>query len=239
MIRYPNDCLFVKGDVIAQAASASATAPSRATKAPSPRRNEVVRAAARLFSERGYHGTSMQHLAEALGLLRGSLYAHIGSKEELLFEVVDGGAERFLERGRAVAALDEPAPERLTALLVAHVETVNEHIEAATVFLNEWRYLSDEYRASIQAKRDAYEDLVRTLVEDGIVDGDFRGDLDVALSTRLVLSAANWTYTWYRPGGALTPADVGRSFADQLVRGFRSAEKRHDPSVVTRLEEAQ
>ncbi len=205
---------------------------------PSPRRAEMIRVAARLFSERGYHGTSMQHLGEALGLLRGSLYAHIGSKEELLFEVVDGGAERFLERGRAAATLDLPAPERLAALLVGHVETINEHIEAATVFLNEWRYLSDGRRSVIQAKRDSYEDLVRSVIEDGIADGDFRSDLDVALSTRLVLSAANWTYTWYRPGGTLTPAEVGRSFADQLVRGFQPPERGHDQHVVTTLEEA-
>ena len=200
---------------------------------PSPRRAEMIRVAARLFSEHGYYGTSMQHLGEALGLLRGSLYAHIGSKEELLFEVVDGGAERFLERGRAAATLDQPAPERLSALLVGHVETINEHVEAATVFLNEWRYLSDARRSVIQTKRDAYEDLVRSVIEDGIADGHFRSDLDVVLATRLVLSAANWTYTWYRPGGALTPAEVGRSFADQLVRGFRPTE------TVTTLEEAQ
>ena len=185
------------------------------------RRVEMVRVAARLFSERGYHGTSMQHLGEALGLLRGSLYAHIGSKEELLFEVVDGGAERFLERGRAAVGLDAPAPERLAALLVGHLETVNEHIEAATVFLNEWRYLSEEHRTAIQSKRDEYEELVRDVIADGVATGDFRIDLDVALSTRLVLSAANWTYTWFRPGGPSTPGDVGRAFADQLVRGFQ------------------
>ncbi len=187
------------------------------------RRADVVRAAARLFSERGYHGTSMQHLGDALGLLRGSLYAHIGSKEELLFEVVDGGADRFLQRGREAAELDGPAADRLTALLVGHVETVSEHIEAATVFLNEWRYLSDEHRELVQSKRDEYENLVRRVIEDGARSGEFRRDLDVALATRLVLSAANWTYTWFKPGGALSPGDVGRSFADQLVRGLKPA----------------
>ena len=72
-------------------------------KARSARRSELTRVAARLFSERGYHGTSMQHLAEALGLQRGSLYAHIGSKEELLLDVVEEGAARFLERASDAA----------------------------------------------------------------------------------------------------------------------------------------
>ena len=208
----------------------------------SPRRAEMVRVAARLFSERGYHGTSMQHLGEALGLLRGSLYAHIGSKEELLFAVVDGGAERFLQRGREAAALRAPAAERLTALLVGHLDTVNEHIEAATVFLNDWRYLSEERRRLIQTKRDEYEELVRTIIEDGVSSGEFRRDLDVALATRLVLSAANWTYTWFRPGGPLSPADVGRSFADQLVRGLKPAadeqEKKKETGTTTRTRSA-
>ncbi len=198
----------------------------------------MIRVAARLFSERGYHGTSMQHLGEALGLLRGSLYAHIGSKEELLFEVVEDGADRFLERGRAAAGLDASAPERLAALLVGHVETVNEHIDAATVFLNEWRYLSSERRELIQAKRDDYERLVRHIIEEGVSEGAFRRDLDVALSTRLVLSAANWTYTWYRPGGPLSAAEVGSSFADQLVRGLRPSPNEKTQDKIRSDEEA-
>ncbi len=84
------------------------------------RRADVVRAAARLFSERGYHGTSMQHLGDALGLQRGSLYAHIGSKEELLFDVVEEGAGRFLERGQRASESGGSATDRLKALLVGH-----------------------------------------------------------------------------------------------------------------------
>ena len=204
----------------------------------SPRRAEMIRVAARLFSQRGYHGTSMQHLGEALGLLRGSLYAHIGSKEELLFEVVDGGAERFLERAHTAADQDSPARERLTALLVAHVQTVAEHIDAATVFLNEWRYLSEDRRSIIQNKRDAYEQIVREVIADGVTAGEFRDDLDVGITTRLVLSAANWTYTWYRPGGSLSAEEVGRAFADQLVRGLEPSQAEHEKGVAPSLEEA-
>ena len=191
-----------------------------ATERKSARRAEVVRAAARLFSERGYHGTSMQHLGEALGLLRGSLYAHIGSKEELLFEVVDEGARQFLQRGRAALEMDASASQKLEALLVGHIETASEHLDAATVFLNEWRYLGADQRALVQDKRDAYEQIVRDLVTAGIAAGEFRRDLDVPLAARLVLSAANWTYSWYRPGGELSPLEIGRTYAQMLVEGF-------------------
>jgi TetR/AcrR family transcriptional regulator, cholesterol catabolism regulator len=186
----------------------------------SPRRAEMVSAAARLFSQRGYHGTSMQHLADALGILRGSLYAHIGSKEDLLFDVVDGGADRFLARGQRAVALGGPAELRLRELLVGHAETAIEHLEAATVFLNEWRYLSMERRAAIGSKRDRYEAMVREIVSDGIEAGEFRSDIDVAMAARLVLSAGNWIYTWYRPGGELSPTEVGDWFARTLIRGL-------------------
>ncbi|HET7483168.1 MAG TPA: TetR/AcrR family transcriptional regulator [Actinomycetota bacterium] len=184
------------------------------------RRAEMISAAARLFSERGYHGTSIQHLADALGLQKGSVYAHIGSKEELLFEVVDEGAERFLERGRAALEMEAFATVRLRRLLVGHIETAIEHLDAATVFLNEWRYLSEPRRGSIQSKRDAYENIVRTIVADGISSGEFRSDANVRFAARLVLSAGNWTYAWFKPGGELGPTEIGEKFADLLIRGL-------------------
>ncbi len=193
----------------------------------STRRVELVDAAAKLFSERGYHGTSMQHLADALGLLRGSLYAHIGSKEELLFDVVDEGAEHFLQRGQQAIDLDGDAAEKLEAFLVWHIETALEHLDAATVFLNEWRYLSDERRDAIRDKRDAYEAMLRSIIAQGIEDGEFRADLDVAMAARLVLSAGNWVYAWYRPGGDMDATEIGEVFAEMLVRGVaRDKEER-------------
>lgn len=186
----------------------------------SPRRTEMVAVAARLFSERGYHGTSMQHLADALGLQRGSLYAHIGSKEELLFDVVNQGADRFIERGERALNMNALATVRLRRLLVGHIETAIEHLDAATVFLNEWRYLSADLKELVQAKRDHYETIVRTIINDGIEAGDFRADANVRFAARLVLSAGNWTYAWFRPGGELGPTEIGERFAELIVRGL-------------------
>ena len=188
----------------------------------SPRRAELIQAAARLFSERGYHGTSMQHLADALGLQRGSLYAHIGSKEELLFDVVEDGAARFLVRGEQAASMQALAAVRLRHFLVGHIRTAVEHLDSATVFLNEWRYLSPDLRTIVQGKRDHYESLVRGIVEDDIERGEFRDDVHVRLATRLVLSAGNWMYAWYRPGGELGPQEIGEHFADLIVQGLEA-----------------
>lgn len=191
-----------------------------ATEIRSARRSEMVQAAARLFSERGYHGTSIQHLADALGLQKGSLYSHIGSKEELLYDVVNDGADRFLERGEQAYGAPALASVRLRRLLVGHVETAIEHLDAATVFLNEWRYLSEDKRGVVRQKRDRYEQLVRDIIEEGIAAGEFRDDANVRFAARLVLSAGNWTYAWFKPGGELGPTEIGERFADLLIRGL-------------------
>src|ERR671939_1103468 len=105
----------------------------------SSRRTDLTRAAARLFAEKGYHGTSTADLAEAMGVQKGSLYAHIESKADLLWEVAREGAEAFH------AALDAVpdglrATERIRLALRAHLRVVAEQLDVATVFVREWRY---------------------------------------------------------------------------------------------------
>ena len=187
----------------------------------SHRRDQLLTAAAELFSERGYHGTSMQHLAERLGILRGSLYAHISSKEDLLFEIVDRGADRFITRMEEVVASEQTPSEKLREALAAHITTVAEHMEASTVFLNDWRFLSDERRDLIQAKRDLYESLIQEVIEEGIEWGVFAEELDARHATIFVLSTANWLYQWYRPDGPLSPEEIAAEFSEMIEKGLR------------------
>jgi AcrR family transcriptional regulator len=163
------------------------------------RRDEVTRTAARLFAERGFHGTSMGDLADALGMQKGSLYSHTGSKQQLLFETMEEGAQAFH------AALDEvpedaPAVERIRLALRGHLRVVAEQLDVATVFTREWRYLDEEYRAEIVAERRRYEERFRALFREGVETGELRSDLDASTAALLVLSAANWAYTWLAPG---------------------------------------
>jgi AcrR family transcriptional regulator len=162
------------------------------------RRNELTRQAARLFAEKGYHGTSIGDLAEAMGVQKGSLYAHIDSKADLLWEVARDGAAAFQ------AALDElddalPATEKIRLALRAHLGVVAEQLDVATVFIREWRYLEGERRDEFVAERRRYEERVRAFFREGRELGELRTDLDDATATLLVLSAANWAYTWIRP----------------------------------------
>ena len=186
----------------------------------STRRTELTRLAARLFAERGYHGTSIGDLAKALGVQKGSLYAHIDSKQDLLYEAMREGAQAFH------AALDEipedlKATERIRLALRAHLRVVAEQLDVATVFIREWRYLEGDRAAEFLAERRRYEERFRALFREGRELGELRTDLDDQAATLLVLSAANWAYTWLR-AGADTDELADRFYAILLdgVRGY-------------------
>ena len=163
------------------------------------RKAELTRQAARLFAERGYHGTSIGDLAEAMGVQKGSLYAHISSKQDLLYETMREGAAAF--HGALDAIPDELRPtEKIRRALRGHLRVVAEQLDVATVFVREWRYLEGERREEIVAERRRYEERVRGLFREGRDLGELRTDLDDATAALLTLSAANWAYTWLQPG---------------------------------------
>jgi AcrR family transcriptional regulator len=184
----------------------------------SARRSELTRVAARLFAEKGYHGTSVGELAEALGLQKGSLYSHIASKADLLWEVASEGAAAFHEALDA-APEEGPVVERIRAALRAHLRVVAEQLDVATVFVREWRYLEGERRERFVAERRRYEERFRALFREGRELGELRSDLDDATAALLALSAANWAYTWLRAG--TDTDDLADRFTALLLDGMR------------------
>jgi TetR/AcrR family transcriptional regulator, cholesterol catabolism regulator len=165
----------------------------------STRKSELTRQAARLFAEKGYHGTSIGDLAEAMGVQKGSLYAHIESKADLLWEVARDGAVAFHAALDAVPD-DLPPVEKIRLALRGHLRVVAEQLDVATVFIREWRYLEGDRREQFVAERRRYEERFRTLFREGRELGDLRTDLDDGTATLLALSAANWAYTWLHSG---------------------------------------
>ena len=149
---------------------------------------------------------------------KGSLYAHIQGKEELLYETMLVGARAFH------GALDDlperaPATEKIRLALRAHLRLVADQLAVATVFVQEWRSLEPERREEILAERRRYEERIRALFREGREGSELRTDLDVDAAALLFLSAANWAYTWLTPGRD-TDA-LADSFAAILVDGIR------------------
>jgi AcrR family transcriptional regulator len=182
------------------------------------RRNELTRQAARLFAEKGYHGTSIGDLAEAMGVQKGSLYAHIQSKADLLWEVARDGAAAFHQSLDAIPE-ELPAPEKIRLALRAHLRVVAEQLDVATVFVREWRYLEGERRDLFVAERRRYEERFRAFFREGRELGSLRTDLDDATATLLALSAANWAYTWLRP--KTDTDELADRFFEMLLEGIR------------------
>jgi AcrR family transcriptional regulator len=184
----------------------------------SARRRELTREAAKLFAQKGYHGTSIGDIAEALGMQKASLYAHIDSKEDLLYETMREGADAFHAALDAIPE-DAPATDKIRLALRGHLRVVAEQLDVATVFVQEWRYLEGERRDEIIAERRRYEERIRELFREGRELSELRADLDESVAALLLLSAANWAYTWLQPGRD-TDELADRFFA-LLVDGMR------------------
>jgi len=186
----------------------------------SARREELTRQAARLFAQKGYHGTSIGEIAEALGVQKGSLYAHIESKQDLLYETMREGAQAF---HGGLDTIDEslPATEKIRLALRSHLRVVADQLDVATVFVQEWRYLEGDRRDEILAERRRYEERIRALFREGRELGELRSDLDDATAALLALSASNWAYTWLRPGADTDAlADDFYEILQDGVRGY-------------------
>lgn len=192
------------------------------------RREQILQAAKALFKEKGYHGTTIRDIAEQSGVLSGSLYAHIKTKEDLLFEITNEVADHFIQRLEKVVASQLRPPEKFRAALTAHIQVVAEHLDAASVFSHEWRALSDERRRVIQEKRDTYEALWARILEEGVNTGDFYPEHQ-RFSRIVTLSVANWLYQWFQPSGKLSAMQVADELATVLLRGVEmSASSKSD-----------
>src|SRR4051812_42417099 len=160
----------------------------------------------------------MEDLAGAMGVQKGSLYAHVRSKADLLNEIARDGAQAF---HAGLDAIDErlPAIEKLRLALRAHLRVVSEQLDVATVFVREWRDLLGEARPEVLPERPRHEGRGRALFREGVEQSELRTDLDVSVAALVFLSSANWAYTWLRPGRDTD--ELADSFFELLVNGMR------------------
>jgi TetR/AcrR family transcriptional regulator, cholesterol catabolism regulator len=189
------------------------------TTRPDTRRQQIEDAASALFRERGYAATSVRDIAQALNIQGGSLYAHVASKEDVLWSIVSRAADRFNTQVGPVATLPAPAPTKLREMIRAHVAVVTQSQRDAAVFLHEWRFLGEERRDQMAARRDAYEALFRQAIGEGIANGDF-ANVDAKLTTTALLTSLNGIATWYRPEGAQSATEIADQYADLFLRAL-------------------
>src|SRR5262245_8126323 len=157
-------------------------------------RGTILRAAARLFRDRGFADTGMRDIAAAADISAANLYHYFSGKDELLFYCQDRALDRMLEAVGGARRGSSSAAERLRLVLLAHVRTLLDGIEGATAHLHT-ESLPRALRTALVRKRDRYERALRRLIAEGVRSGELV-DIDPAIVTRAMLGAMNWTVTW-------------------------------------------
>ncbi len=178
----------------------------------------MIEVATRLFGERGYSGTTVRDIATQVGILPGSLYAHIGGKEEMLLEIVSSGIDRFVEMVDSVPRNLAPR-ERLRSMIREHLRVVAANPQWAQVVFHQWRYLSTDSQTLVRKKRRNYEKYFADVISEGVQSGDFSENLDQHVTILVLLGSLNWSAEWLSPNDPRLDV-ICDLFADTVLNGL-------------------
>ena len=192
------------------------------------RRQAIEDAASSLFHEHGYAGTSVRDIARAVDIQGASLYAHVASKQDVLWSIVESAAGRFEAAADMVDAADPGylvfgPGAHLDSLVRGHVAVVTDDLERASVFVHEWRRLDRGRRDDMARRRDAYERRFRAVIANGVETGAFAA-VDPVATAAYILTALNGLVVWYRPGGRLSTRAIADIYADLSLRAVLAPE---------------
>jgi AcrR family transcriptional regulator len=183
------------------------------------KRAEILRGAAEVFRRKGFHGAGMREIAQGLNMAPGALYYYFESKEDLLHACQRLSLERLLKSAGEIAALEAPPGEKLRKLVLAHLSHVLGDLGGSFAHV-EFHALPEAQLREVVQWRDAYERLVRGVLEEGISKGAFRA-LDTKPVSLALLGALNWSAVWWRPDGELSVDGLARRMADLFLGGLQ------------------
>lgn len=186
---------------------------------PRPSRwDDVVDAAARIFGEKGYAGASLEDVAEEVGMLKGSLYNYISSKEELLLAVVRSPANQLLSRAEAIRTSRVPASEKFRQIAENHVRTIDSHLDYVRVYVQEFagRHEGGEWSELDRA----YIKHIEAIILEGIEQGAFEPATDPRTAALALTGALNWMTRWYHPGSMVQAKAIANQMSDVFLAGL-------------------
>lgn len=183
-------------------------------------RSDIIQAAAQIIREKGYHGTSMQDIADAVNLQKASIYHHVESKQDILFTILEQALDMLIADMHAVVKADLPPEEKLQMAMHVYIGRLTEDSDLSTVLLLEHRSLEDELQVKHIKRRDRYEALWRQIVQEGVDRGVFR-PVEVSIVTFALLGVQNWMITWFKAGGKYSALELADHFSDLFLRGLR------------------
>jgi TetR/AcrR family transcriptional regulator, cholesterol catabolism regulator len=207
----------------------SEAAPDRRAQAPRRRQREIIEAATRVFHEKGYESTSIQDIADTVGILKGSLYYYITSKEDLLFEIIQGVHAEALQNIERTEATRGDALQKIRTFVHLHLTFNAENLVKMGVFFHDFRSLSGERRAEILDARDLYDRFLRELIRQGQESKIICPDIDPKVAAIMILGMMNWIYQWYHANGEWSVEHLANDYADFVVVGLACDAAQHSP----------
>jgi len=204
---------------VAKQTKAKAVALSRLRKY-EQRYRKVLDAAAAVFAEKGYLGTTTKNIANKIGIRQSSLYYYASSKEELLEAVCEVGIQGFLEAAERISDSDQSAPDKIRSIVLDHLEPLRRQPNYVQVFLNCRKHLPKSSRHEIGKQARSYEDSIERILEEGVETGELRDDLDCRLTTLAILGIGNSVPQWLRNQKGLKVEHISRQFANMLLNGI-------------------
>ncbi|HET9422712.1 MAG TPA: TetR/AcrR family transcriptional regulator [Nocardioides sp.] len=188
------------------------------------RRSELLRIAAELFATKGFKNTTVRDIAEASGILSGSLYHHFDSKESMIDEVLSTFQEELFGKYDEILAGDADARTKLEQAVRVSFEAIDQHPHEVAIFQNEADYLGGFERFGYLAERNEQSRNVwMTLLTEGVETGVLRPDLNIELTYRFIRDTVWVAVRWYRPGKSLSHDDIADQYLHILLDGISNA----------------
>ncbi|GGY35758.1 TetR/AcrR family transcriptional regulator [Streptomyces djakartensis] len=193
----------------------------KTTVSQAERREELLAIAARVFAEQGYSATTVRKIADAAGMLAGSLYYHFDSKESMLDEILSTFLDELWARYDAVLSAGLGPRQTLEALVTESFREIDRHHAAVAIYQKESRHLGTQPRFAylVESQRKFEKAWLGTL-ERGVAAKVFRADLDVRLTYRFLRDTVWVAASWYRPGGRHSPEEIARQYLSMVLEGI-------------------
>ena len=193
---------------------------TKAKKTPPPKEQEIITAAAQLFKEKGYRATTLEDIAAAVGMLKGSLYYYIRSKEELLYLVVRDPIRQAYNKLEEIVKSEAPATTKIAQAIANHMTLFHQHYPHIAVYLHDFHNLKQKLQDNAIETPKHYQRLWAALLQQGVETGELRPDLDVKVTGYAILGMSNWVYRWYNPQGALSAEKIADVFTKLALEGL-------------------
>nr|WP_289037477.1 TetR/AcrR family transcriptional regulator [uncultured Allobacillus sp.] len=191
-------------------------------------REKIIASSLRLFSEKGFHGVSVQDLVNDSMTSKGGFYHHFSSKDELLYVIHDKFITYVLSEAHSAKEKYDRPMKQLHEILKSFVRVFDLYNEHITVFYQENKYLKPKYEEIIKQKRNEFKRIIYEVINDGQQSGDFRESLPPTITTMSILGMVNWTYKWYQRDGDKNIEQVSSVYIDLLMHGLLTDEALKD-----------